>query len=162
MCGFTLHTMNFGSEMIQAKHISGKNIFCSMNEEKIREERIFEILHCPLEGRAKVRHSCQPNGPVGWCQLGGNLKGNVQFQKFFFPCFCIHSQSKIYFFQRHVLPTPFLSKNSLCGLAKRLLRLVFHTLFSMAVDCFDHDFVAWDLNNPFCFIKLMPLFLYVA
>ena len=30
-----------------------------------------------------------------------------------------------------------------------LLRLVFHTLFSMAVDCFDHDFVAWVLTTPF-------------
>ena len=42
-------------------------------------------------------------------------KANVQFQKFFFPCFCVHSLSKIHFFQRHVLPTPFLSKNSRCG-----------------------------------------------
>ena len=25
-----------------------------MNEEKIREERIFEIVHCPFEGRAKL------------------------------------------------------------------------------------------------------------
>ena len=41
-------------------------------------------------------------------------KANVRFQKFFFPCFCIHSQSKIYFFQKHVLPTPYLSKNSWC------------------------------------------------
>ena len=39
-------------------------------------------------------------------------KANVRFQKLFFPCFCIHLQSKIYFFQRHILPTPFLSKNS--------------------------------------------------
>ena len=42
--------MNFGSEMVQAKHVSGKDIFCSMNMEKIREERIFEIVHCPFEG----------------------------------------------------------------------------------------------------------------
>ena len=36
-----------------------------MNKEKIREERIFEIVHCPFEGRAKLHHLCQPNGPVG-------------------------------------------------------------------------------------------------
>ena len=45
-----LPTVNFGSEMVQAKHVSGKNIFCSMNKEKIREERIFEIIHSPFEG----------------------------------------------------------------------------------------------------------------
>ena len=55
-------TANFGSEMVQAKHVSGKNIFCSMNEEIIMEERVFEIVHCPFEGRAKLHHLCQPNG----------------------------------------------------------------------------------------------------
>ena len=44
-----------------------KNVFCSMNKEKIREERIFEIVHCPFEGQAKLHHLCQPNGPVGRC-----------------------------------------------------------------------------------------------
>ena len=62
-----VHTVNFGSEMVWAKNVSGKNIFCSTIKEKIREERIFEIVHCPFEGRAKLDHLCQPNGPVGWC-----------------------------------------------------------------------------------------------
>ena len=48
--GVSKHTMNFGSEMVLAKHVSGYNIFSSMNKEKIREERIFEIVHCPFEG----------------------------------------------------------------------------------------------------------------
>ena len=48
--------MNFGSEMVYAKHVSGKNIFCSMNKEKIREERIFKIVHCPFEGRADLKY----------------------------------------------------------------------------------------------------------
>ena len=42
-------------------------IFCPMIKEKIREERIFEIVHCPIEGRAKLHHLCQPNGLVGQC-----------------------------------------------------------------------------------------------
>ena len=63
----SLHTVNFSSEMVWAKHVSGKNIFCSINKEKIREEKIFEIVHCPFEGRAKLHHLCQPNGPVGRC-----------------------------------------------------------------------------------------------
>ena len=79
------HTVNFGSEMVQAKHVSGKNIFCSMNKEKIREERIFEIVHCPFEGRAKLHHLCQPNGPVGRCQLGGNSKGQCTISKILVP-----------------------------------------------------------------------------
>ena len=43
------HTVNFGSEMVQAKHVSGKNIFCSMNAYKSRGKRIFEIVHWPFE-----------------------------------------------------------------------------------------------------------------
>ena len=42
--------MNFDPEMVWAKHVSGKNIFFSMNKEKIRKERMFEIVHCPFEG----------------------------------------------------------------------------------------------------------------
>jgi len=33
-----------------------------MNEEKIMEERILAIVHCPFEGRAKLRHLCQQKG----------------------------------------------------------------------------------------------------
>ena len=51
MSNITPHTVNFGSEMVKAKHVSGKNIFCSMNKEKIRGERIFETVHCPFGGK---------------------------------------------------------------------------------------------------------------
>ena len=60
-------TVNFSLEMEYAKYVSGKNIFYSINKDKIREERIFEIVHCRFEGRAKLHHLYQPNGPVGWC-----------------------------------------------------------------------------------------------
>ena len=63
----TVHTVNFGSEMVKKKHVAGKNIYCSMNKEKIREESIFEIVDCPFEGQAKLHHLCQPNGPVSRC-----------------------------------------------------------------------------------------------
>lgn len=56
-----------------------------MNKEKIREERIFEIVHCPFEGPAKLHHLCQPNGPVGRCWLGGNSKGQCTISKILFP-----------------------------------------------------------------------------
>ena len=45
-----VHTVNFCLEMVQAKHVSGKNTFYSTNKDKIGEERIFEIVHCPFEG----------------------------------------------------------------------------------------------------------------
>ena len=31
------------------KHFPGKNVFCSMNIDKIRRKGIFEIIHGPLE-----------------------------------------------------------------------------------------------------------------
>ena len=43
------HTVNFCSEMGQAKHVSGKNIFWSMKVHKSKGKRIFEIVHCPFE-----------------------------------------------------------------------------------------------------------------
>ena len=43
------HTVNFCSEMAQAKHVSEKNIFFSMNVDKIKGKRIFEIVHCPYK-----------------------------------------------------------------------------------------------------------------
>ena len=51
-------------------------------------------------------------GQLAGASLVATWKANVRFQKFFFPSFCIHSKSKIFFSQRHVLSTPFLSKNS--------------------------------------------------
>ena len=40
----------FCLEMVQAKHVSGKNKFYSTNKDKIGEEKIFEIVHFPFEG----------------------------------------------------------------------------------------------------------------
>jgi len=62
-----------------------KNIFCSMNKEKIRQKRISEMIHCPFEGRAKLHHLCQQNGPVSRCSLGRNSKGQCTISKIVFP-----------------------------------------------------------------------------
>ena len=43
------HTVNFCSEMGYAKHVTGKNIFCSMNLYKSRGKRVFEIVHWPFK-----------------------------------------------------------------------------------------------------------------
>ena len=61
------NTVNSGSEMMEAKHVSEKNIFYTSIEDKIWEERISEILHCAFEGWAEEHHLSQPDGPVGWC-----------------------------------------------------------------------------------------------
>ena len=69
-----------------------------MNKEKIREKRIFEIVHCPFEGRAKLHHLWQPNGPVGRCQLGGNLKGQYTISKIvFFLLLCTFTEQNTFF-----------------------------------------------------------------
>ena len=36
------------------KYFSAKNIFCSLNQDKIGGERILEIVHCPFEGQADM------------------------------------------------------------------------------------------------------------
>ena len=74
-----------------------------MNREKIREERIFEIVHCPFEGRAKLHHLCQPNGLVGRCWLGGNSKGQCTISKVLFSLILpIFIEQKAFFSERCV------------------------------------------------------------
>ena len=68
------------------------------------------LLSCHLTCTGRPAHSA---GLIGAVQLSPQ-KDNVQFQKFFLPQFCVYSQSKIYFFLRHVLPIPFLGQNSHC------------------------------------------------
>ena len=55
-----------------------------MNTNKIGEERIFEIVHCPFDGWAELRQYNQPKGPTGQCKLGDNSKGQCTISKIFF------------------------------------------------------------------------------
>ena len=49
------HTMNFGSELIQAKNFSGKSIFCSTLIGKSREGKISKfLLSYQLNGTTKT------------------------------------------------------------------------------------------------------------
>ena len=75
------HTVNFFSEMGQAKHVSGKNIFCSVNVYKSRGKRIFEIVHWPFE---LPPNQHRPTGPFGWhkwCSLARPSKGQCTISK---------------------------------------------------------------------------------
>ena len=63
-----LHTVNFGSEMVLTKHVSGKNIFCSMNLDKIRGKEFLksyiDLLSCHLTSTGQPAHSAGMNGAV--------------------------------------------------------------------------------------------------
>ena len=113
------HTVNLGSEMVEAKHISGKNIFWSTLIAKSRGGKIFEFLHCPFEGRANMHHKIQPNWLTGRCCLAGGSKGLFRKTKFFLSLLLPVKVDQYIFFQIHVLPLPFLSPNSQCVLSNR-------------------------------------------
>ena len=49
------------------KNFPKKYIFCPMNKDKTRWERIFEIVHCPFKGWADMHDYIQPKGPGGRC-----------------------------------------------------------------------------------------------
>ena len=78
-----MHTVNSGSEMVKAKHVSGKNILWSTLTAKSRGGKIFEFLHCPFEGRANMHHKIQPNWLTGRCCLAGGSKGQCRKSKIF-------------------------------------------------------------------------------
>ena len=93
-----IHTVNFCSEMGQAKHVSGKNIFCSMNVYKSRGKRIFEIVHWPFE---LPPNQHQPTGPFGWhkwCSLARPSKGQCTISKILsFLIFSLFIEQNIFF-----------------------------------------------------------------
>ena len=68
------HTVNSGSEMVEAKHVSGRNILWSTFTAKSRGGKIFEFLHCPFECRANMHHKIQPNWLTRQCCLTGGSK----------------------------------------------------------------------------------------
>ena len=69
-----------------------------MNKEKIREERIFEIVHCPFEGRAKLHHLCQPNGLVSWSVWWQLKRPMFDFKNYF-------SLDFVYIYgEKHIFP----------------------------------------------------------
>ena len=92
------HTVNFCSEMGQAKHVSGKNIFCSMNVYKSRGKRIFEIVHWPFE---LPPNQHRPTGPFGWhkwCSLAQPSKGQCTISKILFSLiFSLFIEQNIFF-----------------------------------------------------------------
>ena len=65
--------MNFGSEMVEAKHISGKKyilVYFDSQEQGSRRE-----VHCPSEPPAKWNRQTRKSGCILWCILEQPSKG---------------------------------------------------------------------------------------
>ena len=105
--------------------MSGKNIFCSINN--YIEFWTLLTTHLPLVSKRRLFTPWIL--ALKWHRQNMSLEkiyfalwirrelGKIEFWNCtlsFFSWFCMHSQSKIYFFQRHVLPIPFQSQNSRC------------------------------------------------
>ena len=81
----TAHTVNSGSEMVGAKHVSGKNIYWSTCIGKSKERKIFDFLHCPFEPPAKQHRPVSQLGWILWCMLARPSKGQCRNSKIFPP-----------------------------------------------------------------------------
>ena len=81
----TVHTVNSGSEMVGAKHVSGKNIYWSTCIGKSKERKIFDFLHCPFEPPAKQHRPVSQLGWILWCMLARPSKGQCRNSKIFPP-----------------------------------------------------------------------------
>ena len=77
--------MNSGSEMVGAKHVSGKNIYWSTCIGKSKERKIFDFLHCPFEPPAKQHRPVSQLGWILWCMLARPSKGQCTNSKIFPP-----------------------------------------------------------------------------
>ena len=80
-----MHTVNSGSEMVGAKHVSGKNIYWSTCIGKSKERKIFDFLHCPFEPPAKQHRPVSQLGWILWCMLARPSKGQCRNSKIFPP-----------------------------------------------------------------------------
>ena len=79
------HTVNSGSEMVGAKHVSGKNICWSTCIGKSKERKFFDFLHCPFEPPAKQHRPVSQLGWILWCMLARPSKGQCRNSKIFPP-----------------------------------------------------------------------------
>ena len=71
--------------MVEAKHVSGKNIYWSTFIGKSKERKIFDFLHCPFEPPAKQHRPVSQLGWILWCMLARPSKGQCTNSKIFPP-----------------------------------------------------------------------------
>ena len=92
------HTVNSGSEMVEAKHVSGKNIYWSTFIGKSKERKIFDFLHCPFEPPAKQHRPVSQLGWILWCMLARPSKGQCRNSKNFPPLLLAVKEDQNIFF----------------------------------------------------------------
>ena len=56
-----------------------------MSREKLRGEIIFDIIHCPYEGRADMYHEIQTDGPASHCKLSDSPSDQHPISKTAYP-----------------------------------------------------------------------------
>ena len=95
---FWCHTVKSGSEMVKALQVSGKNIFCSINVDKTKEKRIFEIVHWPFK---LPPNQHRPAGLFDWlyqCSSAQPSKGQCTISKILSsPIFSLFIEQNIFF-----------------------------------------------------------------
>ena len=106
--------MNSGSEMVEAKHVSGKNIYWSTFIGKSKERKIFDFLHCPFEPPAKQHQPVSQLGWILWCMLARPSKGQCRNSKNFPPLLLAVKVDQNIFFPETCFASTFLSLNSRC------------------------------------------------
>ena len=79
------NTVNSGSELVGAKHVSEINICWSTCIGKSKERKIFDFLHCPFEPPAKQHRPVSQLGWILWCMLARPSKGQCRNSKIFPP-----------------------------------------------------------------------------
>ena len=84
--------------MVEAKHVSGKNIYWSTFIGKSKERKFFDFLHCPFEPPAKQHRPVSQLGWILWCMLARPSKGQCTNSKIFPPLLLIVNVDQNIFF----------------------------------------------------------------
>ena len=100
--------------MVKTLQVSGKNTFCSINVDKTRGKRFFQIVHWPFKLPPNQHRLAGPSGWISWCKSARPSKGQCRSTKIFLPLVLV-----IKVFQNIYLPetynaSTFLSSDSQC------------------------------------------------
>ena len=69
-----------------------------MNRDELGEKEFFKSYIVLLREELTCTINSSMSGPAAGASKVAAWRANVWFQKFFFPWFCLHLKSKIYFF----------------------------------------------------------------
>ena len=100
--------------MVEAKHVSGKNIYWSTFIGGSKERNIFDFLHCPFDPPAKQHRPVSQLGWILWCMLARPSKGQCRNSKNSPPLLLAVKVDQNIFFPETCFASTFLSLNSRC------------------------------------------------